>query len=1041
LLGRGAGGRGAGSGQPRAAGGGDERGPRKEAVCDGARPISEDGDAAAAGVPGGSSPVNQNRRRSGTLDDLDHNPEVWGTDENVMDHVGRWRHDQQQAHESKGASMGIWQGVIFPCMANILGVILFLRLPWIVGKAGVVNGFCLVFVCCCCTFITSLSLSAVATNGKMRGGGSYYLISRSLGAALGAGVGLCFYMANSIGAAMYFMGTVEAWEVAAPNLQLLTAGELNNVRATGFLILAVALLVVGGGIKYVARVGTVFLFIVLVVIFFMYLGIFIGPSGNGEYELDIVDAKNEIHTETLAWNSPSRQYLTENLWPDYDADQKAFPLDTVQYSFIPLMSLWFPACTGIMAGSNRSADLEDPASYIPKGTIFAQVVTSLIYLSFTILYGCVAPRQTLLDDKFFAASSAWPIKEVVVYGVIASTIGAGLTSLTSGTRLLSAIAMDKTLPVLAVFAVKPGEEPRLALVASGALCACAIAIGQLNAIAPVLTMFFLICYTCVNMSCTVLELVGDPNWRPRFPFHHWSVSLIGTVLCLFMMFAMDPLIATVAVFFCAIVFSYASFNSAEAKWGDGFQGMKFQVAKKILTKMDLHVHAKNWRPQLLVITKASIVEDAQTNNELVQVHDPQLLKFVSQLKGGRGFVIVGGICCNSAFEDFVEGASMFSGLEKFTVSDGQVAMQKLLNEYGISGFGRVIYTHDFQKGVLGLVQNAGLGSFQPNSIIASWPREWRSLKEEGELARTHLIRLVQTSFAHNKVTLVLKGHMWPTSLVRLGGYIDIWWIVGNGSILLLLPHLLKKHRVWRECRTRLWVLAEKEADDPEKLKKELKQYVTEFRLDMEVHVKIVDPDTLNFEGEATLPGGDSFGLTREISGASSERDNFELKRDFSGGSTMSREAADGITRWISNQTAVGGVSAKVRPTREGSQEREFALRPPGSTRAHTGDASTPAFAGQGATTRSSSKGAFLHSKDQLASTKPLSAAELLIPRGLNQLIVSASREAELVVTNLPEMSKTESSLGYFQFVASMTKDLPRVVLVRGTNAEVITAFT
>mmetsp|Transcript_27232 Transcript_27232/g.72184 ORF Transcript_27232/g.72184 Transcript_27232/m.72184 type:complete len:157 (+) Transcript_27232:2-472(+) len=156
---------------------------------------------------------------------------------------------------------------------------------------------------------------------------------------------------------------------------------------------------------------------------------------------------------------------------------------------------------------------------------------------------------------------------------------------------------------------------------------------------------------------------------------------------------------------------------------------------------------------------------------------------------------------------------------------------------------------------------------------------------------------------------------------------------------------------------------------------------------------------------------------------------------------MSREAADGITRWISNQTAVGGVSAKVRPTREGSQEREFALRPPGSTRAHTGDASTPAFAGQGATTRSSSKGAFLHSKDQLASTKPLSAAELLIPRGLNQLIVSASREAELVVTNLPEMSKTESSLGYFQFVASMTKDLPRVVLVRGTNAEVITAFT
>ncbi|CAK0803638.1 unnamed protein product [Prorocentrum cordatum] len=135
--------------------------------------------------------------------------------------------------------------------------------------------------------------------------------------------------------------------------------------------------------------------------------------------------------------------------------------------------------------------------------------------------------------------------------------------------------------------------------------------------------------------------------------------------------------------------------------------MKFQVAKNILTKMDLKVHAKNWRPQLLVITKASITGDAQVEEELVQVHDPELLKFVSQLKGGRGFVIVGGVCCSSEFENFTEGAGMFSGVEKFTASDGQVAMQKLLHQYGISGFGKVIYTHDFQEGVMGLVQNAG----------------------------------------------------------------------------------------------------------------------------------------------------------------------------------------------------------------------------------------------------------------------------------------------------------------------------------------------
>merc|ERR1719506_2459891 len=144
-------------------------------------------------------------------------------------------------------------GVIFPCMSNILGVIVFLRGPWITGKAGIVNAFCLAAVCSLCTFVTSLSLSAIATNGKISGGGSYFLISRSLGPAVGASVGLCFYMANSIGAAMYFMGTVEAWEIAQPQLQIVGAGDPNNIRLTGFCILAAAVCVVAGGIQYVSK--------------------------------------------------------------------------------------------------------------------------------------------------------------------------------------------------------------------------------------------------------------------------------------------------------------------------------------------------------------------------------------------------------------------------------------------------------------------------------------------------------------------------------------------------------------------------------------------------------------------------------------------------------------------------------------------------------------------------------------------------------------------------------------------------------------------
>merc|ERR1711912_98867 len=120
--------------------------------------------------------------------------------------------------------------------------------------------------------------------------------------------------------------------------------------------------------------------------------------------------------------------FTENVGPAYMDEQKAFPQDTTEHDFISLMALWFPAVTGIMAGSNRSSDLKDPAASIPKGTLFAQGFTSVVYLSFVLLYGAVAPRASLLHDKFFAASAAWPMEEFVMYGVMASTIGAGLTS-------------------------------------------------------------------------------------------------------------------------------------------------------------------------------------------------------------------------------------------------------------------------------------------------------------------------------------------------------------------------------------------------------------------------------------------------------------------------------------------------------------------------------------------------------------------------------------------------------------------------------------
>jgi len=1020
------------------------------------------------------------------LEGFDSDGELWHGREATTKVLRRHSADANIAMEGKGGGQGMVFGVIFPTTANILGVLLFLRLPWIVGKAGVLHSFCLVAVCCTCTFITSLSLSAVATNGKIQGGGSYFLISRSLGPALGAGVGLCFYMANSIGAAMYFMGTVEAWEVAFPDCQLLDAGTTNNIRVTGFLILAVAFVVVSLGIKFVTRAGTGFLFIVFFTILCMFFGCIIGPvegvSTSAVYEV-AVQIGDEVTAINATWEGVVGGHVPDNFWPGYQEEQLAFPTDATEYGFIALMALWFPACTGIMAGSNRSADLKDPAGTIPTGTLVAQGSTSICYLVFVLLYGAIAPRETLLNDKFVASSSAFPVKESVIFGVMASTIGAGLTSLVSGCRLLSAIAGDGTLPVLRVFAVSPGKEPRLALLASGVLCCLALAVGELNAVAPILTMFFLMCYTCVNASCTVLELVNDPNWRPTFRFHHWTVSLVGALLCVWMMFAISPMFAFLAIIFCSVIFFYAAHNSHQVKWGDGFQGMKFQLARNILINMDLTQHTKNWRPQLLVVTGASISDQ---DSQAVDIHDPEILCFASQLKGGRGITIIGGVCSSSGSDFFSNGGPFVSSHFRQNLADGQDEMKKVLQQYQIAGFGRIIYTENFSDGLLSLVQISGLGAFQPNCVLAQWPRDWDSPGDQGRDSRARLLRLVQVAVVFKKVMIIAKGGSFPSLTGRLTGSVDIWWIVADGGILLLLPFLLGKHKVWAHCRMRLFVIADESGEDPNLVHTELETYVRDFRLNIEVHVKTVSADQTGDEAsqnlqaavaELSLAEGESRNIAQvvdagpvDVSQVDGEFMTWSVSPLASGLNRWRRsvDESEGPTTHMSSGTIQSTGSFRTSGKSDSSQPNldsvnsmsslskfrttqgsglGFPRTPPGTIGSSSGQVLQAEWQaldmgsepGQVRDVQTE-KGAFMTTA-QLSSDTPCTPQEMAIARGLNALIKESSSNADLVVTNLPDMPPNESGYGYCQLIDVITAGLKRSLLVRGTASEVITEFT
>ena len=118
--------------------------------------------------------------------------------------------DSDENESKKKSKQGWFMGVYCPVLANILGIILFLRMPQVIGETGILQCFIIIAMCSSATTLTTLSMSAIATNGKIKSGGSYYMISRSLGPATGGAVGILFYFATTLSGAMYIIGQVEA---------------------------------------------------------------------------------------------------------------------------------------------------------------------------------------------------------------------------------------------------------------------------------------------------------------------------------------------------------------------------------------------------------------------------------------------------------------------------------------------------------------------------------------------------------------------------------------------------------------------------------------------------------------------------------------------------------------------------------------------------------------------------------------------------------------------------------------------------------------
>ncbi|KAL8255158.1 hypothetical protein R6Q59_033379 [Mikania micrantha] len=471
-----------------------------------------------------------------------------------------------------------------------------------------------------------------------------------------------------------------------------------------------------------------------------------------------------------------------------------------------------------MAGSNRSSSLKDTQRSIPIGTLAATLTTTTLYFISVFLFGSVATREKLYTDRLLTATIAWPSSAIIYIGIILSTLGAALQSLTGAPRLLAAIANDDILPVLNYFKVADGSEPHIATFFTAFLCIACVVIGNLDLISPTITMFYLLCYAGVNLSCFLLDLLDAPSWRPRWKFHHWSLSLLGASLCIVIMFLISWLFTVVSLALASLIYYYVSIKGKAGDWGDGFKSAYFQLALRSLRSLGAsNVHPKNWYPIPLIFCRpwGKLPEN-------VPCH-PKLADFANCMKKkGRGM---------SIFVDILDGDY------QDCAEDAKIACKNLATyiEYKrCEGVAEIVVAPTMSDGFRGIVQTMGLGNLKPNIVVLRYPEIWRR-ENLTEIPAT-FVGIINDCIIANKAVVIVKGlDEWPNEYQRQYGTIDLYWIVRDGGLMLLLSQLLLTKEMFESCKIQVFCIAEEDSD-AEELKADVRKFLYDLRMQAEVIV-------------------------------------------------------------------------------------------------------------------------------------------------------------------------------------------------------------
>jgi amino acid transporter len=348
----------------------------------------------------------------------------------------------------QSTKLGTFTGVLVPCLLNILGIILYLRLGWAIGQVGIVGITATFMLAGLTVTLTTLSISAIATNGVVKGGGAYFLISRTLGPELGGSVGLCLYLGNAIGVTFYLTGFSDALTQTAFDEEASYQLKLGISSAALLVLTCIAMM----GAQVFSKLNVAVLASELVTVFAAMLSFALGSTvGAGDTEGYVgFGGFNPVTNSTRAPLDTFR----DNLLPEYSEGM----------NFFTVFAVVFPAVTGIMAGANMSGDLKDPGKSLGRGTLTAIAQALSIYVILFLLMGATIERSTLKGNVHVMQDACFS-PPLISFGILVSSASSGLGALCGASRILQALARDRLLNVLNVFAQgsKVGDEPQVAI--------------------------------------------------------------------------------------------------------------------------------------------------------------------------------------------------------------------------------------------------------------------------------------------------------------------------------------------------------------------------------------------------------------------------------------------------------------------------------------------------------------------------------------------------------------------------------------------------